>query len=274
MAFAALNCPLVQQLVQAIQKDYNLVDDLTVKYLGVPVRSTDDQSPVVPVPVPVQSPGTVTPPPKKSPKKKVVPKESCGGKTAKGEACKFAVKCDGLCGIHLRQAQKVVTPEGSTDVKKSTVSKKKKADAPKHSHVPEEVDPTCGLCEDQGNVVEPELTKAEFEAVEEEGQSIQDRLRAILENADEDPEDQEEAEEPEEPVKESPLESMGDLMAALEPEAESAESISTRAKLAQLIAEEDSDSEVDEDTIEQMSETPPSQAKLKAFEELLEEMES
>lgn len=262
MAYRALNCPLVQELVQAIQKDYNLVDDLTVKYLGVPVRSTDDQSPVVP------------PPPKKSPKKRVVPKESCGGKTAKGEACKFAVKCDGLCGIHLRQAQKVVTPEGSTEVKKSTVSKKKKADAPKHSHPAEEVDPTCGLCEDQGNVVEPELTKAEFEAVEEEGQSIQDRLRAILENADEDPEDQEEAEEPEEPeepVKESPLESMGDLMAALEPEAES---ISTRAKLAQLIAEEDSDSEVDEDTIEQMSETPPSQARLKAFEDLLEEMES
>lgn len=262
MAYQALNCPLVQQLVQAIQKDYNLVDDLAVKYLGVPVRSTDDQSPAVP------------PPPKKSPKKKVVPKESCGGKTAKGEPCKFAVKCDGLCGIHLRQAQKGVTPEGSTEVKKSTVAKKK-AEAPKHSHVPEEVDPTCGLCENQGNVVEPELTKAEFEAVEEEGQSIQDRLRAILENADEDPEDQEDAEEPaKEPVKESPLESMGDLMAALEPEAESAESISTRAKLAQLIAEEDSDSEVDEDTLEQMSETPPSQAKLKAFEELLEEMES
>jgi len=266
MAFRAIACPLVQQLVQTIQKDYNLVDDLAEKYLGVPVRSTDDHTSV---PVPVRS---TDPPPTKQSAKKKGPKEACGGKTAKGEACKFAVKCDGLCGIHLRQRDQPSGKKTSTAVK---VPKKVKKVVPTHSHPVEESDPACGLCEDQGNVVVPELTKAEFEAVEEEGESIQDRLRAILAGADEDPEDEVAAE----PEKESPLESMGDLMAALEPgdpeDPEESEDVSMKVKLARLLAEEDEDDVEDaEDLIQQMSETPPSKAKVAAFEELLAEMES
>jgi len=188
------------------------------------------------------------------------------------------VKSDGLCGIHLRQRDQPSVKKTSTVAK---VSKKVRKEAPQHSHPVEESDPTCGLCEDQGNVVVPELTQAEFEAVEEEGQSIQDRLRAILAGADEDPEDDEE--------KEAPLDTMGDLMGALPtveeaevPEVpedpEDPEDVSMKVKLARLLAEEDDDDVEDEDDaedlIQQMSETPPSKAKVAAFEELLAEMES
>lgn len=258
MAFRMLACPAVQQLLHAVEKDFNL-PNLTEKYLGVPVCIADDQARVPSVP-------SV---PKK--KKKGVPKESCGGKTAKGEPCKFAVKCDGLCGIHLRQSQKGNTSVESPEVKKSPGVKKVRKEAPKHTHTPVESDPQCVLCEDQGNVVVPELTKAEFEAVEEEGQSIQDRLRAILEGAGEDPEDDEiPISKP--PVEESPLES-SEPEKSTEVEVEESDDLSMRVKLAQMIAEEDSDSEVNEDTLEQMSETPPSLAKLDAFKELLVEME-
>ena len=275
MAYSALACPAVRELLQAVEKDFNL-SNLADKYLGtpVPVLSTDSETPAPAVPV--QSHGTVTPPPPK--KKKGVPKEACGGKTAKGDPCKFAVKCDGLCGIHLRQRDQPSVKKTSTVAK---VAKKVRKEAPQHSHPAEESDPTCGLCEDQGNVVVPELTKAEFEAVEEEGQSIQDRLRAILSAADEDPEDPEEVAE----ADEAPLDSFDQMKAALErceaedpedPE-EDPEDVSMKVKLARLLAEEDDDVEDEddaEDLIQQMSETPPSKAKVAAFEELLAEMES
>ena len=265
MAYSALACPAVRELLQAVEKDFNL-SNLADKYLGTQSLAIETQTPVpVPVPVPVV--------PKK---KKGVPKEACGGKTAKGDPCKFAVKCDGLCGIHLRQRDQPSVKKTSTVAK---VAKKVRKEAPQHSHPAEESDPACGLCEDQGNVVVPELTKAEFEAVEEEGQSIQDRLRAILSAADEDPEDPEEVAE----ADEAPLESFDQMKAALErceaedPE-EDREDVSMKVKLARLLAEEDDDDVEDEDDaedlIQQMSETPPSKAKVAAFEELLAEMES
>ena len=289
MAYRALACPLVQQLVQTIQSDYHIVDDLAAKYLGtqslaietpVPVLSTDSDTPAIVATIPA------TPVvPKKSKKAAVDP---CSGRTAKGDPCRFKVKCDGLCGIHLRQRDQPVTEKKTKDG--STVpkvpKKAKKAEAPKHTHTPLETDPECGLCEDQGNVVVPELTKAEFEAVEEEGSSIQERLRAILAGAEDDEEDA----TPEVPVStsesvgtvaeqlepEKPLDTMSDLMAALPTvdEPEEAGDVDLRVKLAKLIAEEDSDSDMEDDVIEQMSETPPSQAKLAKFQELLEEMEA
>jgi len=271
MAFQALNCPAVRQLLQAVEKDFNLVN-LAEKYLGVPVQSP---GPVIPLPVPVQSPGPVIPPPKK----KKVPKEACCGKTAKGDPCKFAVKSDGLCGIHLRQRDQPSGKKTSSTVAK--VPKKVKKVVPTHTHPADESDSTCGLCEDHGNVVVPELTKADFEAVEEEGQSIQDRLRAILAGADEDEED----EVPKAPkAPKAPLDSFDQMKAVLdlydepedeEPEDEDPEEVSMTVKLARLLAEEDVEDEDDaEDLIQQMSDTPPSRAKVAAFAELLEEMES
>ena len=262
MAYRAISCPLVQQLVRTIQDDYGLVDDLMVKYLGTP--SIDSDAPSV---VQVVQPAPVFK--KKSGKAAVEP---CGGKTAKGDPCRFKVKCDGLCGIHIRQRDQPAggkkTTEGSTVPK---VPKKVRKEVPTHTHPPAETDPQCVLCEDQGNVVVPELTNADFEAVEEEGSSIQDRLRAILDAAGDD-EDDEVPVSTTEP--ETPLDTMDDLLAALPTTTEPMEDdVALRVRLAKLIAEEDSDSDLEDDAIEQMSETPPSQAKLAVFQELLEEAE-
>ena len=272
MAYQMLNCPAVQGLLQAIENDFNL-PNLSAKYLGTQSLSIGSETPTPAIVA------TLTPPPKK---RKVVV-DPCCGKTAKGDPCRFKVKSDGLCGIHLRQrdspvVKKAVKADGVSTVPK--VPKKVKKVVPTHTHVAEETGVECGLCETQGNVVVPELTEAEFEVVEEEGLSIQERLKAILAGAVDDEADQEEV--PVEP--ETPLDSMSDLLACLpvstvseeeeEPEEEDdSYDVSLEVKLARLIADEDSDSDVEDDVVEQMSETPPSKAKLKAFEELLEEME-
>lgn len=230
MAFQIISCTLTQQLLQTIQRDYSLQDNLVDKYLGTHTAAA--------VPLPPQE----TPPVKEKKKRQIKEKPAdqlCTGKTAKGEPCKFAVKCDGLCGIHLRQLNKDTNKETTKVPKKS----KKSTEAPKHTHpLSEEADETCKLCETQGNVMEPELTKAEFEAVAENGLSIQERLKAILANSEEDPEDPEET--PEE-----------------EPSTSEAEEETLKVKLAKLIAEED-DEDPEDVEIEQLVETPPSQAKL------------
>lgn len=257
MAFQIISCTLTQQLLQTIQRDYNLKDDLVDKYLGTQT--------VTAVPLPPQE--TPAAPQVKEKKKRQIKEKPadqlCTGKTAKGEPCKFAVKCDGLCGIHLRQLNKDTTKDNTKVPKKS----KKVTEAPKHTHpLTEEADDTCKLCETQGNVMEPELTKAEFEAVAESGLSIQERLKAILANSEEDPEDPEE--EP----------------STSEAETEAEETL--KVKLAKLIAEED-DEDPEDVEVEQLVETPPSQAKLSElmgklstedgktynFEALCEEME-
>lgn len=228
MAFQIISCTLTQQLLQTIQRDYNLTDDLVDKYLGTHTAAA------VPLP-PQETPAT--PPVKEKKKRQIKEKPAdqlCTGKTAKGEPCKFAVKCDGLCGIHLRQLNKDTNKETTKVPKKS----KKSTEAPKHTHpLSEEADETCKLCETQGNVMEPELTKAEFEAVAENGLSIQERLKAILANSEEAPEDTEE---------------------------EAPEEETLKVKLAKLIAEED-DEDPEDVEIEQLVETPPSQAKLSAL---------
>jgi hypothetical protein len=230
MAFQIISCTLTQQLLQTIQRDYNLKDDLVDKYLGTQT---------VPLP-PGETPAA--PPVKEKKKRQIKEKPAdqlCTGKTAKGEPCKFAVKCDGLCGIHLRQLNKDTNKDTTKVPKKS----KKVTEAPKHTHpLTEEADDTCKLCETQGNVMEPELTKAEFEAVAESGLSIQERLKAILANSEEDPEDPEEGEP-----------------STSETETETEETL--KVKLAKLIAEED-DEDPEDVEIEQLVETPPSQAKL------------
>jgi hypothetical protein len=201
MAFCYLSCPSVQQLVRTIQKDYNLVDDLIGRYLGVPVQSLGvEGSPAILAVVPV------TPLVPLVPKKTKVAINPCCGKTAKGDPCRFKVKSDDLCGIHLRQrdspgvkkAPKV--PVDGAVPKVPKVPKKVRKEVPKHTHAPGTIAVECGLCETQGNVVVPLLTEAEFEVVSEEGLSIQDRLRAILAGADEDEEDEEEAPKAPEPV--------------------------------------------------------------------------
>ena len=206
----------------------------------------------------------VAPPAPVTEKKKRQVKEKpsdqlCQAVTSKGQ-CKFVAKCDGLCGIHLRKKNKD-SEAGPSEPKKPKVAKvTKKPEAPKHSHTLTEEAEDCQVCETQGNVITPELTKAEFEAVAEDGLSIQARLKAILANSDNDDSDEEEAPEPvieaPKPVIEAPK-----PMETEETDEEEQMTISLRAKLAKLVAEEDEEDEEDVD-LSQMCETPPSRDKL------------
>ena len=238
MAFHALNCPAVSQLLSQVQTDFGIQESLVAKYLGSPAPSA--------LPIPTfaapSAPVVASPPPEKK-KRQVKEKaegQQCTAVTTKGQ-CKFAVKCDGLCGIHLRKREKETGagPSEPKEPKAPKVPKAKKAEAPKHSHPLGEESETCVVCETQGNVMKPEMTKAEFEAVAEDGKSIQERLAAILANSDDDEDD-----EPE--------------------EAEESEAMTLRVKLAKMVAEED-EVEEDEVDLEQMAETPPSKAKLSAL---------
>jgi hypothetical protein len=252
MAFNALNCPAVSQLLTQVQMDFGIQESLVVKYLGSPPPSA------LPMPSFVAPSAPVAAPPAPEKKKRQVKEkaegEQCTAVTAKGQ-CKFAVKCDGLCGIHLRKKEKEsgAGPSEPKAPKVPKTPKAKKAEAPKHSHPLTEEAETCVVCETQGNVMKPEMTKADFEAVAEDGKSIQERLAAILAGSDEDEED----EEPTEPeILEEPE--------PAEEEEEEAEVVSLRAKLAKMVAEED-EVEEEEVDVEQMCETPPSQAKLSAL---------
>ena len=259
MAFSSLNCPAVTTLLLKVQSDYGLEDNLVVKYLGAKVHKVPETHKVPEVPeVPIV---TVVAEDKKKRVIKEKPQEQmCTGTTAKGGPCKFVAKCNGLCGIHARKQNAPVTEGVPAPVAKPKTKKepKKAPEPPKHNHpLNEESENECMVCETQGNIMNPGLTKAEFEAVADEGKSIQERLKAILANADQDEDEDEEEEEP-----------------------------SLRVKLAKMVANDD-DVEDDEVDLDQMAETPPSQARLSElmarlktndneshdFDSLLEEME-
>mgnify|MGYP003333841302 CR=1 FL=1 len=180
-----------ESLLTEVAKDHDLdLEVLKERYLATPEW----------VPTPVMA---------KVPRTPRVPKEKpevqkCSGLTAKGGPCTFVAKCDGLCGIHLRKANAPPKePKAAGEPKKKGGRKPKdvqpKAEVPQHTHGLTEEAEDCVVCETQGNVMNPNLTKAEFEAVADDGKSIQDRLAAILANAEQD--DDEEVEEPEEAPK-------------------------------------------------------------------------
>ena len=255
MAFSALNCPAVSQLLTQVQSDFGIQESLSAKYFGVLSDS-----------IPLALPTPVVEKKKRQIKDKPVD-QLCQAVTTKGQ-CKFVSKCDGLCGIHLRKKNKDADagPAVPKVVKKPKAPKK--PEAPKHSHPLSEEADNCPVCETQGNVIAPELTKAEFEAVAEDGKSIQARLKAILANSDNDESDDEpeEVAKPVEVVK--PVEVPEPVEVAEMEEDEEGDydeeeemTISLRAKLAKLVAEEDDDDEEDVD-ISQMCDTPPSRDKL------------
>ncbi len=278
MSYSSLNCPAVSQLLTQVQVDFGIQESLTAKYFGTPSAPPS----VLPVPV-VAPPAPVTEKKKRQIKEKPAD-QLCQAVTNKGP-CKFVAKCDGLCGIHLRKKNK----DAEAGPSEPKVAKKpkvvKKPEAPKHTHPLTEESEDCQVCETQGNVITPELTKAEFEAVAEDGQSIQARLKAILANSDNDDSDEEveEAPKPEpvveapkpEPVVEAPkpepvVEAPKPMETEEEPEEDEEEpeedeeeemTISLRAKLAKLVADEDEEDEEDVD-ISQMVETPPSRDRL------------
>ena len=238
-------------LLTQVAQDYNLdAGELKGRYLF-----NQDWVPTPQAQVPTVEPKT------KAPRQiKEKPKDQmCTGLTSKGEPCKFVAKCDGLCGIHLRKANappKEAT-EGADPPSKKKGGRKPKEVAPKpaapaHTHALTEEAEECVVCETQGNVMNPELSKAEFEAVAEEGKSLQERLQAILANAEQDEED-EETEEPEEPEAAEEPEEMEDIM----------------TKLAGIMSKED-DEEYTAEDMEQMTETPPSRARLEELKKKAE----
>jgi hypothetical protein len=175
-----------ESLLTEVAKDHDLdLEVLKERYLATPEW--------VPTPVTAKVPRTPRVPKEKPEVQK------CSGLTAKGGPCTFVAKCDGLCGIHLRKANTPPKePKAAGEPKKKGGRKPKdvqpKAEIPQHTHGLTEEAEECVVCETQGNVMNPNLTKAEFEAVADDGKSIQDRLAAILANAEQD--DDEEAEEP------------------------------------------------------------------------------
>jgi len=263
MAFSALNCPAVSQLLSQVQSDFGIQENLVAKYLDSSQTSVPTLM-MAPPSAPVAAPPT--PEKKKRQVKEKTEGEQCMATTAKGR-CKFAVKCDGLCGIHLRKKEKgsatgTTEPKASKPPKVSKVPKNK-AEAPRHSHpLAEEPDMTCMVCETQGNVVKPEMTTAEFEAVAEDGKSLQDRLKAILAggNYDEDDEDDDAA------ATADPRREVEDNVEP-EDETEIEETLTLRAKLAKMVAQDNDMDEEEEDEVDldQMVETPPSHARLTAL---------
>lgn len=210
----------------------------------------------------VPTPQTQVPPPEpkaKEPRQiKEKPKEQmCTGLTSKGEPCKFVAKCDGLCGIHLRKTN-APPKEGSEPPSKKKGGRKPKEVTPKpsvpvHTHpLTEDPEDTCMVCETQGNVVNPTLSKAEFEAVAAEGKSLQERLAAILANANNDEED-EEADEDEEAEGVEEPEEMNEIM----------------SKLAGIMSKQD-DEEYTEEDMEQITGTPPSRDRFETLKKKVE----
>ena len=187
-------------------------------------------------------------------------KNMCTGLTAKGQPCKFAALPGmEICGIHNRKLNGAPPPtEGTTPSTPAPVKAKVPKKAPKvdpiHNHpVGEKAEEICQLCESHGDLTDPGVTDKDFEAAVKDGQSIQDRLKAIISAASGD-------EEEEEPVKEDTV-TVEELMGVETEEEEEPETLSLKAKLAKMLSEEE-DEEYEEDDIDQMCDTPPSRDRL------------
>jgi hypothetical protein len=191
-------------------------------------------------------------------------KNMCTGLTAKGQPCKFAALPGmEICGIHNRKMNGAPPPPPPADGTPAPVKVKAPKKAPKvdpvHNHpVGEKAVEICQLCESHGDLTDPGVTDKEFEAAVKDGNSIHDRLKAIMRAA----EGAEEEEEEEEPAKEDTV-TVDELMTedTEVEEEEEEETLNLKAKLAKFLSEED-DEEYDEDSVDQMCETPPSRDRL------------
>lgn len=178
-------------LLALVAQDYGL-DHKTLRdrYLpqkGVPLLKDGSQAPA-----PLLVKATEVKAAKKS--RKTQEKVCCKGTTAKGKPCSFAAVIDGeWCKKH--------APKDPTDTTPAPTKKAKaKAEKPKHNHPVEEApnpEEMCQVCENQGNLVNPEAPREEIEV--RGAEDIKARLSEILKSASEDEEESEE-EELEEPT--------------------------------------------------------------------------
>lgn len=133
-----------------------------------------------------------------TPKAPVVPKVQCSAIAASsGNRCKCRAK-EGkdVCEKHEKQRQKQQSQQTSTSspqVTGSPTPKKKprlkkdgnKKVTPVHNHPigePPRDGVICELCENHGDIFDPNIADPEFEILPENGQSIEERLRIMLEN--------------------------------------------------------------------------------------------
>lgn len=119
----------------------------------------------------------------------------CTSNTQKGTPCKNnCLPGKDVCAKHQQCPVVIQQPQPSTSsgvssvaatkkprVKKPTVKKS----VPRHNHPigrPPAEDVICELCETHGDILDPEMPDVEFEVVPVNGQSLEERLRIMLEN--------------------------------------------------------------------------------------------
>lgn len=163
--------------------------------------------------------------------RKTQEKVCCKGTTAKGKPCSFAAVIDGeWCKKHSPKE------EGATPAP-ATKKAKAKAEKPKHNHPVEEAPPPgeiCGVCENQGNLVNPEAPREEIEV--RGADEIKSRLADILKSASE-PEDSEEEEEEEPTFDLNALKQLVEETQEDTPEAETQNLIENDPEISQRLAD-------------------------------------
>ena len=211
-AIDALVAERDRQFIMRVAQDYNLnFDELNGKYLEtaamaikVPRKYTKRAPKAVTV-IEVTE-GTV---PAKAPKAPKEPKtkQCCTAQTSKKEACKFsALKGEVFCKRHLKQSLGEAA-EPSEPKAKKVAKAPKKGPEPVHTHVMDaEIHGDCALCESHGNPMATEIQQFEvvspkkvevFTApatgpIKPVSSSVNDRLAAMLAEADESDEEEDE----------------------------------------------------------------------------------
>jgi regulator of replication initiation timing len=125
------------------------------------------------------------------PKRRVIkskdPIEKCSCKTIKGTPCKNSrLEGKAVCAKHEKQMETHAPGKEPLVSKKPRVKKPiVKKVVPMHNH-PIGESPRdgliCELCETHGDILDPDMPDAEFEVVPVNGQSLEERLRIMLES--------------------------------------------------------------------------------------------
>ena len=208
-AIDALVAERDRQFVLRVAQDYNLnFEELNAKYLEtaataikVPRKYTKREPKSVTV-VEVTE-GTV--PAKVTKAKEPKVKQCCTAHTSKKEPCKFsALKGEVFCKRHLKQSLGEADEPSEPKAKAKAPKAPKKGPEPVHTHVMDaEIHADCELCESHGNPLATTVQQFEVVPVAPTGPatgpvkpvSVNDRLAAMLAEADEDEEDEDEEEE-------------------------------------------------------------------------------
>jgi hypothetical protein len=171
-------------LLARIASDYKLpYEELVARYLTSPeaIKSKTKKP---------RAPKDPNAPPK-APKVPVAERPMCPSLTGKKAPCKF--RC--LPGSDKCHLHSVTLPNG--EPKPPRVPKEKKAkEQPTHTHAPLVApDVTCQLCDTHGDATNPGLTNVQFES-NQNGMTLQERLRMIIQMGEPEPEPEVEIESP------------------------------------------------------------------------------